>query len=223
VLTIICGHYGSGKTNLAINMAIGWAREGRKVTLADMDIVNPYFTSSEYSDILRRNDVTVISPAFAATNAEVPALPASMHSLFDTEYDVIIDAGGDDAGAKVLGRFSDRIRAKDHEMIYVTNMYRPFTAKAEDSVNIMRDIEAACRLKVSSVVNNSHLKDLTEASTIIDSLEYAKEVARSAGVPLLFSTAPRDLISALPKDENFYPTDVYVGTIWEKGEQRCQK
>ena len=219
VITVICGHYGSGKTNLAINIAMDKAREGKKVTVADMDIVNPCFTSSVYSDVLERSGITVLSPAFAATNAEVPALPASFNSVFVTDGDVMIDAGGDDAGATVLGRFSERIREKGYEMIYVTNMYRPFTAAPEDSVNVMREIENACNLKVTGIANNSHLKDATSLSVITDSLNYAKCVSSLAGVPLLFTTVPRSLSSALPEDENFYLTDVYVTAIWEKGNE----
>ena len=219
MITVICGHYGSGKTNLAINIASDKAKNGKKVTVADMDIVNPYFTSSVYSDVLERRGITVLSPAFAATNAEVPAIPASFNSIFVTDDDVIIDAGGDDAGATVLGRFSERIRERGYEMIYVTNMYRPFTAAPDDSVKIMREIENACGLKVTGIVNNSHLKDATSLSVITDSLDYAKCVSSLAGVPLLFSTAPRGMSGALPEDENFYLTDVYVTAIWEKGNE----
>ncbi|MDR0778257.1 MAG: hypothetical protein LBE48_02300 [Methanomassiliicoccaceae archaeon] len=218
MLTIVCGHYGSGKTNFAINYALDKAKEGKRVMLADMDIVNPYFTSSEYSGILISNGVKIISPTFATTNVDVPSLPASFHSIFETNDEVVIDAGGDDVGATALGRFSKKVKEKGYEMLYVTNMYRPFTSNADDSVEMLRSIERTCGLKATAVVNNSHLKGLTNASTIIDSLEYAKDVARSAGLPLLFSVVPRSLIDQLPKDEYFYQADVYVGTIWEKGE-----
>ena len=217
-LTIICGHYGSGKTNLAINMAIDAAKNGKDITLADMDIVNPYFTSSEYSGILKENGVKVISPMFAGTNMEITSLPASMNSLFDTGGDVIIDAGGDDAGATVLGKFSKKIIERGYGMLYVTNMYRPMTSGPADSVGILREIERACRLKATAVVNNSHLKELTTLSTVTDSLGYAKDTAKRAGLPLLFSTVPRSMMNAVPENEYFYPVDVYVGSIWEKGE-----
>ena len=211
-LTVICGHYGSGKTNLSINLAIDAVKD---VILADMDIVNPYFTSSEYSGILKSNGVKVISPSFASTNLDVPALPASMYSLFSSECDVIIDAGGDAAGTAALGRFSGKIKERGYEMWYVTNMYRPMTADPEDSADILKEIENTCGLKATAVVNNSHLKELTTVSVITDSLGYAKDIAASADIPLLFSTVPRRLLKELPKDENFYPVDVYVGTIWE--------
>jgi len=216
-LTIICGHYGSGKTNLAMNMAIDKARKGNDVTLVDMDIVNPYFTSSVYSETLKKNNVNVISPMFAGTNMEITAIPASMYSIFDSSDDVIIDAGGDDTGATVLGRFANEITKKGYEMLYVTNMYRPFTADPKDSVMILRDIEAACRLKATAIVNNSHLKDHTADPVIIDSIAYAKRVSELAGIPLLFSTAPKTMIKRLPEDEYFYPVDVYVTVAWEKG------
>ena len=215
-LTIICGHYGCGKTNFAINYAIDKARNGNKVTLADMDVVNPYFTSSEYSDVLKKNGINVISPTFAATNLDIPALPASMCSLFDTDDEVIIDAGGDDAGATVLGRFAGMIKKKPYEMLYVTNMYRPFTSNADDSVKMMEQIEITCGLNATAVVNNSHLKEFTTPETITDSLEYAKEVSEKAGIPLMFTVVPKRLLGELPKEECFYPADVYVRTIWER-------
>jgi len=221
-LTVICGHYGSGKTNYSINIAIDKARNGKKVTLVDMDIVNPYFTSSVYADILQKNNVNVISPHFAGTNMEITSLPASMYSIFDSDDDVIIDAGGDDAGAVVLGRFSGEIKKKGYEMVYVTNMYRPMTSDPEDSVELLKGIEAVCRLKATAIVNNSHLKDQTTASVITDSLPYAKEVSRIAGIPLSHSTAPRCLIKELPANEYFYPADVYVTVAWEKGTRRCR-
>jgi hypothetical protein len=100
-------------------------------------------------------------------------------------------------------------------------MYRPMTADPKDSVDILRDIEAACRLKATAVVNNSHLKDITTPGTITDSLGYANEVSGTAGIPLSFTTAPRSLIKELPANEYFYPVDVYVTVIWEKGARRC--
>ena len=220
-LTIICGHYGSGKTNFAMNYAIDKRKKGCSVTLVDMDVVNPYFTSSEYADILRKEGISVISPTFAVTNLDIPALPASMYSIFDTDDEVIIDAGGDDAGATVLGRFSAKIKERGYEMLYVTNMYRPLTSCPKDSADLLKEIERVCGLKATAVVNNSHLKDMTSASTITDSICYAKKTSSIAGVPLMCSTADRQLISELPEDECFYPVDVYVRTVWEKEEPTC--
>jgi len=218
-LTVICGHYGSGKTNLSIDLAISAAKNGKKVTLVDMDIVNPYFTSSEYTDILQKNGVNVISPTFARTNADIPALPASMYSIFSTDDDVILDVGGDDAGATILGRFAAKIIEKGYEMVYVTNMYRPLTATAEDSVDMLKGIEQVCGLRATAVANNSHLKSITTASTILDSLPYAKKVSALAGIPLMFTTVPHRLMNGLPEDESFYPVGVYVMTAWEREEQ----
>lgn len=222
-MTVICGHYGAGKTNFAINCAIDAAKNGKSVTIVDMDIVNPFFTTSEYADVLQKEGVKVISPSFAMTNLDIPALPASMYSIFDTDDEVILDAGGDDVGATILGRFSRNIVERGYEMLYVTNMYRPMTSDPEDSVGILREIESACGLKATAVINNSHLKEMTTVSTITDSLQYAKDVSRSAGIPLRFSAVPRHMIGELSADECFYPIDIYVQTIWEKGEPTCRR
>jgi hypothetical protein len=148
---------------------------------------------------------------------EITALPAEINSVFATDGDVIIDVGGNDDGATVLGRFSGKIKEKGYEMLYVTNMYRPLTADPKDSMSVLRAIEEACRLKATAIVNNSHLKDLTTVRTITDSMRYAKEVSRTAEIPLLFSAVPRGMIKKMPEDESFYPVDVYVRTVWEKG------
>jgi hydrogenase maturation factor HypE len=141
-----------------------------------------------------------------------------MYSIFTTNDDVILDVGGDDAGATVLGRFAEKIIEKGYEMMYVANMYRPMISDPKDAVSVLRDIEYVCGLKATAAVNNSHLKDMTTVSTIVDSLSYAKAVAKYANIPLLFTAAPRRLINELPENESFYPVEVYVRTAWEKEE-----
>lgn len=211
---IICGHYGSGKTNLALNLAVRRAESGKKVILADMDIVNPYFRSSDYSQLLVSKGIRVISPSYASTNLDTPSLPAELYSLFDCEDDVIIDVGGDDSGATALGRFHSQLSAIDYDMLYVINRYRSLTVSAQQAAELLPEIENACRLKATALVNNSHLKQLTTAKTITDSLGFADECARLTGLPLAFTTAPQSVAGEL-NITNLLPVKVYVTTPWE--------
>jgi len=211
--TIICGHYGCGKTNLSLNLAIDAARRGENVTLVDMDIVNPYFRSSEYIPLLESYGVSVIAPSFANTTLDTPSLSAEIYRIFETDGAVIIDAGADDAGSTALVSFSGRISKIDYDMLYVVNRYRPLTPDAESAAAILREIERASRLRATGVVNNSHLKEFTTPETILDSMDFAQKAAQTLGLPLRFTTAPKEIASRL-EIERLYPIDIYVKTPW---------
>ena len=217
-LTLVCGHYGTGKTNLSINLAVECARCGKDVVLVDLDIVNPYFRSSDYADILRKENIRVVGPVFANTNVDTPSLPAEMGSVLgDRTKTVIVDVGGDDVGATALGRYREIIQARGYDMIYVINRYRNMTSTPEDAAEILLEIENACGLRATSIVNNSHLKQLTTADTILDSVHFADCTAKMLGLPISFTTAPKSLADALNNIPNVYPVDIYVRTPWEQG------
>lgn len=211
--SIICGHYGCGKTNLSLNLAIDASKRGEKVTLVDMDVVNPYFRSSEYGALLLERGIKLISPSFANTTLDNPALSAEINGIFDSCGTVIIDAGGDDVGATALGRFAPKISRLDFDMLYVLNRYRPMVSLPETAALILREIEEKSRLKATGIINNSHLKEFTTEETITDSIQYAEKTAALLNLPLKFSTAPRSIASVL-KAEDIYPIDVYVRTPW---------
>lgn len=216
-ITIICGHYGTGKTNFAINLAFDRASAGQEVTVVDLDIVNPYFRSSDYHNILEEKKIRVISPRYAGTNLDLPSLPAEIYSVFDGR-DAIFDVGGDDVGATALGRFHEEIEVAGYEMYYVINQYRNLTATAEESVALLKEIEASSHLKATAIVNNSHLKQDTTPSTIRKAIPYGQAVAEKTGLPLLWTTAPRRLQEELTDVENLYPLGIYVLSPWEEAE-----
>ena len=217
-LTLVCGHYGTGKTNLSINLALEAARAGEDVILVDLDIVNPYFRSSDYTDMLENEYVRVVGPVFANTNTDTPSLPAEMGSvLADESSRVIVDVGGDDAGATALGRYADTIRGRDYDMFYVINRYRSMTTTPDEAAEILVEIENACGLKATSIVNNSHLKELTTADTVLDSVNFADCTAKMLGLPISFTAAPKAVSDALNNIPNVYPIDIYVRTPWEQG------
>jgi nitrogenase subunit NifH len=218
-ITIVCGHYGCGKTNLSINLAIDCAKAGNTVTLVDLDLVNPYFRSSEYGDILKKNQVKLIAPVYANTTLDLPMLPAELNSIFTNSDDhIILDVGGDDAGSTVLGSISGKIRKAEYDMLYVVNRYRALTTTAAEAVELLKEIEVSSRLKATAVVNNSHLKNLTTAQNILDSAEFAQN-AEMLHLPLLFTTVPKQIgsqqIQKLSKISNLYPIEIYVRSPWE--------
>lgn len=198
-LNIILGHYGCGKTNLSLNIALDLASRGESVTIADMDIVNPYFRTGDYKELLQSRGIKVVAPVFVSTNLDNPSLPAAMNTIFEPgEGYVVCDVGGDDAGAFALGRYSAKINAiEDKEICYVVNKFRSLTSTPEDCAQILREIEAASRIKATAVVNNSHLQSLTTAEDIISSVDFAEQTAALLGLPLKYTAVEKKLINEL--------------------------
>lgn len=188
-LTIICGHYGAGKTNIAVNLALRGAGDGHRIAIADLDIVNPYFRSLDSREDLEAAGVRVICSEYANTNLDIPALPADLYSITDDrEQQVILDIGGDDRGAYVLGRLVPEILAEnDYDLWCVVNCYRPLTRDVESTMEVLHEIEAACGMKFTGIVNNSNLGAETTADTVLESLDYAAKVAQAAGIPVVMT------------------------------------
>lgn len=190
-ITLFAGHYGSGKTNIAVNYAYKLAREGKRVCIADLDIVNPYFRTKDSAKELEALGITLVSPQYANTNVDLPALPAESYRLVqDKSVYGIMDIGGDDRGAYALGRFADAIKAEDdYRMAFVVNCYRPLTSTVEDTVEIMKEIEAACGLRFNCIVNNSNLGDETTPDTVRDSLDFVERLSAVTGLEIWMHTA----------------------------------
>lgn len=211
-LNIIYGHYGCGKTNLALNLARDAALNGESVTLVDLDVVNPYFRSTDYTNQLEQLGIEVISPSLAGTALDSPSLNSGIFSAFDSHRTVFFDVGGDDAGAGALGRFSRRINAEQsRRVMYVINRFRPVTATAQGAVEILREIELASGVRATCLVNNSHLCSITTREDIISGNSYASEVFRLCSLPVFLTTVPRPLYDGLRGEvENAYPVDTVV-------------
>ena len=194
-LTLFAGHYGSGKTNIAVNYALQLAREGKKVCIADLDIVNPYFRTADSKAQLEKAGIDLISPKFANSNVDLPALPAESYRLVQDKRSYgIMDIGGDDRGAYALGRYVPFIKEEnDYRMIFVANLYRPLTRTPEDALEIMREIEDACGLQFTDIVNNSHLGNFTDAQTVLDSQNFIEKLCELSGLPLFLTTVRADL------------------------------
>lgn len=215
-ISIITGHYGSGKTNIAVNMAIDLRKEGKIVTLVDLDIVNPYFRSADFTEMLTDLGIRVIAPTFANTNIDMPALPASINPVFNDNGDndfVIIDVGGDDAGAIALGRYSNEIKSSDYDLYYVINERRYLTKDAIDASELLVDIETVSRVKATKLINNTNLGEETTPKIITDSLNFANSVSEKTGLPIAFTCVKNDVLTDVAE---VYPVEIFVKTIWNK-------
>ena len=200
-LTLFAGHYGSGKTNIAVNYAFKLAEEGKQVCIADLDIVNPYFRTKDSEKELAEAGIRLVSPKFANSNVDLPALPAESYRLVqDKSTYGIMDIGGDDRGAYALGRYADAIKEENnYRMAFVVNCYRPLTSTVEDTVEIMREIESACGLKFTCIVNNSNLGEETVAETLLASLDFVKKLSEATGLELWMHTAVPEVADKLPQ------------------------
>ena len=198
-LTLFAGHYGSGKTNIAVNYALRLAGEGKKVCIADLDIVNPYFRTADSAKELREAGVHLITPQFANTNVDLPALPAETYRLLtDKSSFGIMDIGGDDRGAYALGRYVPAIlEENNYRMVFVANCYRPLTKTPEDALEVMQEIEAACSLKFTDIVNNSNLGDETDLDTVMNSISYIEQLSQLSGLPVYLHTVKNDLADSV--------------------------
>ncbi len=198
-LTLLCGHYGSGKTNVAVNLAFYLKQQYNNLVVADLDIVNPYFRTKDSLEEFKANGIELICSEYANTNVDIPALPADMYRLTeDKTLTAIIDVGGDDRGAYALGRLVPEIKAEDNfDMLMVINGYRPLTPDAQSTIEVMREIETACGLKFTGLVNNSNLGEETTAQSVLNSVSYANEVSKLSGLPIVMTTVKAELADQL--------------------------
>lgn len=194
-VTLFCGHYGSGKTNIAINYTRHLLDRGLPVTIADLDVVNPYFRTKDSEKELIDAGARVISLPFANTNVDLPALPAEAYALVqDKSRFAVIDVGGDDRGALALGRYVPYIlEENDYEMLCVVNFYRPLTTTPEEALEVLREVEAAAGIPFTGIVNNSNLGVQTTREAIEASKTKAAALSKLAGIPVLFTAVRADL------------------------------
>lgn len=207
-ITLLCGHYGSGKTNVAVNMAFDLKKNYDKIAVADLDIVNPYFRTKDSGEDFKNAGIRLIVSDYANTNLDIPALPQDMYAITDDKsLKCVLDIGGDDRGALALGRLAPKIIEEgDYEMFMVINKFRPLTPDATSTVEVMREIEYAGGIKFTGLVNNSNLGNETTCQDVINSMKYAKEVEELSGVKLKLTTCKVDLYDALKGEiDNLFP------------------
>ena len=195
---LFCGHYGSGKTNIAVNYALYLKKCGHDVASADIDVVNPYFRTKDSEEKLKGAGVEVVSSVFANSNVDLPSLPSEVYALVQNrEKHAVFDVGGDDRGAFALGRYVPYIlEENDYDMFFVVNFFRPLTQTAEAALEVMREIEGACSIPFTGIINNSNLGELTTAEHIRSTQERCEKLCALSGKPLVMVTADERL--ALP-------------------------
>ncbi len=198
-ITILAGHYGSGKTNIAVNLALSMKEKGIDTVIADLDIVNPYFRTKDSLEILNEAGIRLISSEYANSNVDIPAIPQDMYSIVDDKTrHYIVDLGGDDRGAYALGRYADKINEEaDYEMLFVFNKYRPLTPDAESAFGVMKEIEEASKVKFTAIVNNSNIGELTDAEAVLTSVEECDKLSLISGLPVKFTTAEKNVYDSL--------------------------
>ncbi len=206
-ITLIAGHYGSGKTNIAVNMAFDLKAKYNNVAIADLDIVNPYFRTKDSQKELEDAGIKLICSEYANSNVDIPAIPQDMYSIIDDrEVTAVVDIGGDDRGAYALGRYSESIINEDNfDMLFVINKYRPLTRNASDVIEVMHEIETAGKIKFTGIINNSNLGEETVADDVLDSLVYAEEVSKATGLPIVMTCAKADICNELKDVSDLFP------------------
>lgn len=207
----VTGHYGSGKTNIAVNLALHFAAAGENVCIVDLDIVNPYFRTADFWELFGSAGVELAAPKYANTNLDIPALTFDIGALLDRHDRVLIDVGGDDAGAVALGQYSDTLLTHGCDMLYVVNKYRFLTRTPAENLELLHDIERVSGLKATGIVNCSNLGAETTARDVLESVPFAEECAAAAGVPLIFTAAESSL-----GVEGAFPVKVYIRPFWEE-------
>lgn len=216
-ITVVTGHYGTGKTNLSVNIAMNIKEQGKSVCVIDLDIVNPYFRTADFKKLFEENDIKLVAPEYANSNLDIPSLSFDLEQLAMSDNYLVIDVGGDDAGATALGRYSQALEKfrDDIEMIYVINAYRYLTPTPDDALELMYEIENASHMKHTAIVNNSNLGSETTPETVENSFEFAEEISLKAELPILFNACREDLAEFI-EDKNLMPVKVYVKPFWER-------
>lgn len=192
-IKIITGYFGSGKTEIAINLSFKEKEEGKKVALVDLDVVNPYFRSRDVKKVLDKNEIELIAPIGQLATSDLPIVSGEIYRIIhNPAYQLIIDVGGDKDGATSLGQYYNNLSSLEYQMYFVVNINRPYVNSVNGIIKSIKDIELASRLKVTAIINNTHLGNLTDVNNIKLGEEIAVQVCEELNIPFLYSTISRD-------------------------------
>ena len=197
-LKIIIGAYGSGKSEISVNLALKMRKENPsdKVLLADLDIVNPFYRSSDANKVLEENDIRLISPMYANSNVDAPVLSGEVYVIFDDDsYRGVFDIGGEDMGATILGSMKTRLDNTDAELIMAVNTRRPFTSTANEIIIMASELQEASKMKITGFINNTNILEQTTPSDILEGEKLLLEASQKTGIPLVMTTVMEGVMS----------------------------
>ena len=198
-IVVLVGNYGSGKTEISLNLALKYAARGEKVTLVDLDIVNPYFRSSERTELLQARGIRVYAPTFAMTTVDVPSLPADIQAVFaDKSRRVIFDVGGDDTGAAALGQYKPYFDREAVEVLFVVNAFRPLSGDVDAVSDLLLRVAGRSRLTPTALINNANTSWATEPQDLERGEALLHEVSARLQLPVRYLCAERALLPKLP-------------------------
>lgn len=218
-IRVFTGHFGSGKTEIAINYALKLNEEGKKVAIADLDIVNPYFCTRDQTEYLEEKGIKVIATPKEFSNAELGTVPLNTLTVFnDKSYEVVLDVGGDDQGAVALGQYNKYFIEEDYDMYFVINTTRPLTNDVNSIIQYVDEIQRASRLKVKYLVNNTNLSYETTVEMIKEGYEIVKEVSEKINIPIAFTAVREDLALQVKEEigENIFPIKIFMLPPWRR-------
>jgi hypothetical protein len=218
-ITIITGHFGSGKTEISINLALEARKTNVRTAVADLDIVNPYYRARDARDLFDQNGVELIAPAERLAAADLPIVPGDLSRvIYDPAYKLIVDAGGDKDGATALGQFYNDWKEMEPEVLFILNANRPYVSTLEGAVETLQSIERASRLKITGIINNSNVGSETTLHDVERGLALSNELSNTLGIPLLNTMVPEHLSAVNAGIETEFPVKVisrYLKLPWE--------
>lgn len=211
---IISGHYGSGKTNISINLAYELLEKG-SVAIFDLDVVNPYFRTADFTEKMKADGISVVTQLFSNTNLDTPSVTGEFNMIYSGVYDnVVVDVGGDDSGAFALGQYAAGIaKAGGWQHWYVVNFLRTLTVTTDENIELMRAIENAGKIPFTGIINNTNLGKETTPQIVGASVKRARELSKASNIPLLY-TSVSDEISTEGIDDDIMPIKITTKQYW---------
>lgn len=202
-IKIITGHYGSGKTEFALNYALKLAKSNKKTAIADLDVVNPYFRSREYIELFKENNIELLGSLIKDNAMDLPALsPDIMKPFLDSSYHYVIDLGGNHSGALAFSTFNKSISSEECDVYFILNANRPETSELDSTLSLLKKIEKTLNMKITGIVNNTHLIWETTAHDLVKGDLLAQELSKKTNIPIVYVSCKQNILNTLPNSVN---------------------
>ena len=203
-IIVLIGNYGSGKTEIALNLAVNAAGKGLNTLVIDLDKVNDYFRMSDRVELLTDRNINVVSPTFAGKGVTPSSMSSAVASAFDGDWDyVVFDVGGDAAGSLSLGRYNTDFSALQPGQLHVydiVNVFRPMSGTPEKILDLKEEMEGFARLQVTGFVNNANLLNYASADDLRRGYDVLRETSLMSGIPIVHTTGRREYLEAFLAD-----------------------